>query len=133
MIAKNNIFNIRSSQHYKWFGSDGATKGFVNFESSDFAIRAAAYLLLKSYRIAGVTTIEGIIRRFAPPSENNTDNYIKFVADATQIEKDKELTSVLQYARILSAMAKMETGSNVKYLDVLQIIKNYKLKIYNPR
>ena len=40
MIAKNNIFNIRKGLGAKWQGETGARKGFVEFETREYGIRA---------------------------------------------------------------------------------------------
>jgi hypothetical protein len=48
MIAKNNIFNIRTGA--KWKGMTGATKGFVEFETREHGIRAWI-VLMHNYRV----------------------------------------------------------------------------------
>ena len=77
MIAKNNIFNIRANGA-KWIGQTGANKGFAEFDTQEHAIRAWLVLMRTYRRKHGLTTIRGIINRFAPPSENNTDKYVRY-------------------------------------------------------
>ena len=70
MIAKNNPFNIRVGS--RWLGLVGQNKGFCEFASMEYGVRAAAYLLMRSYRKRGIMSIRAIIERFAPSSENDT-------------------------------------------------------------
>ena len=77
MIAKNNIFNIRKGPK-AWKGETGATKGFVEFETREHGIRAWI-VLMHNYRVKHrCATIRAIVTRFAPPSENQTQAYIKY-------------------------------------------------------
>jgi hypothetical protein len=39
----------------------------------------AGFVILHTYLVHGLNTIEKIIVRFAPPTENNTENYITSV------------------------------------------------------
>ena len=48
MIGKNNIFNIRKGPR-AWKGETGANKGFVEFESREYGIRAWI-VLMRTYR-----------------------------------------------------------------------------------
>lgn len=50
MIAKNNIFNIRKGLGAKWQGETGARKGFVEFETREYGIRAWI-VLMHNYRV----------------------------------------------------------------------------------
>ena len=79
MIGRYNPFNIRYVSGNHWLMSDGQTRGFVNFKSLDYGVRAACILVMRSYRRLGVLTISEIIHRFAPSSENDTDKYVDFV------------------------------------------------------
>lgn len=110
MIGKNNPLNIRTSAHYNWDGQEGATRGFCNFESVEKCRRAGAYLLMRSYRRAGVTKLADIIRRWAPAVENNTNAYISFVCKRTGFRLDTTLCFVSDFAAVLAAMEIFEQG-----------------------
>lgn len=110
----NNPLNIRFSPRNQWQGQTGSYKGFCVFKSEAYGIRAA-YKLLVKYIENGYNTIRKIIERWAPPRENDTENYIKFVSDDTLIPPDMELTnlSIHDYWTIIiiiESMAKMESG-----------------------
>ena len=64
---------------------------FVVFESPEFGIRAITKIM-QTYRVErGLTTVTGIITRWAPPEENDTDAYIKFVSEFMGVDPDKRL------------------------------------------
>ncbi len=74
-LRNNNPGNIRHGNNWK-----GETKGndiaFESFEFVEYGIRAI-YKLFETYRTKyNCTTLESIIHRWAPPSENNTNNYV---------------------------------------------------------
>lgn len=117
-----NPLNIRFSPENQWQGQTGVNRGFCVFKSEAYGFRAA-YRLLTNYIKHGFNTIEKIITRWAPPSENDTDFYIKFVCQETIIDRDQILTDVSIHDYwtkliILRAMAKMECG---KWYDEQQI------------
>lgn len=110
----NNPLNIRFNPANNWRGQTGQNKGFCTFESKAFGFRAA-YRIITTYIKNGYNTIEKIVSRWAPPTENNTENYIRFVCEETIIDPDQILTdeSIHDYWTkliILRAMAKMESG-----------------------
>lgn len=88
-IRNNNPGNIRGSAVVKWKGEVGRDdKDFVVFDTSINGIRALARTLSTYYKKHGLTTIEQIINRWAPPSENDTASYIASVSERTGLPKD---------------------------------------------
>lgn len=129
MIGNNNCLNIRSSKSFKWLGQTGATRGFCDFESIDYCIRAGAYLIMRSYRRAGCRTLDQIIRRWAPPSENDTTNYIYFVCSHSSLKRHDEIDTVPKVARLLSLMQIMEVGNLYRRSEKIEeIIDRFHLK-----
>lgn len=78
MKYKNNPLNIRYRECNNWQGQLSPKKGFCQFVSPYSGYRAAV-ILLNRYKKHGACTIRQIVSRWAPPSENNTDNYVSFV------------------------------------------------------
>ena len=114
-ICKNPL-NIRFNPRNNWKGGCGEYRGFQMFRSESYGVRAA-YVILTNYIKNGCNTIESIISRWAPPCENNTQNYINFVENDTLIPRTLELTdlSIHDYWTkliILRSMAKMESGKD---------------------
>lgn len=79
MIGKNNPFNVRYNPLNRWLGLSGQRKGFCEFTALYYGIRACFYLISKSYKKKGCVTYKQIIERYAPPSENSTQDYVDFV------------------------------------------------------
>lgn len=110
MIGKNNVLNIRSSKSFSWAGQTGETRGFCDFEGIEMCRRAGLYLLMRSYRRAGVVKLEEVIRRWAPPTENNTSNYVDFVCKRSGLQRGFVLRFLSDFASVLAAMEIMEIG-----------------------
>ena len=127
MIARNNIFNIRIGA--AWKGTTGARKGFVEFESEEYALRAWMILMRTYRRKYGLKTIRSIVRRFAPESENNTEQYIRFVSMHTMIGRDAELRSMDDYRKLAMAMARMETGTILTERLWTEVVEKYQIQI----
>lgn len=139
MIGKNNYLNIRNSSGFTWNGQTGATRGFADFESVEMCRRAGAYLLMRSYRKADCKTIESVISRWAPKSENDTENYIKFVCKMTGLSRAMRLVFDNDYASLLAAMEIIENGCDYRKRETyfenarvsyLNIINQFKIKSY---
>lgn len=76
----NNPGNIRLSS-VKFKGEiEGNDTEFKTFSSAHYGIRGIAKILLTYYNLYDLDTTRKVINRWAPPSENNTDAYIKNVA-----------------------------------------------------
>lgn len=117
-----NPLNIRYSSRNRWLGQVGEYRGFCVFSNIAYGFRAA-FVLLSNYIKQDTRTIEDIIKRWAPPSENDTEKYISFVAEDVMIDRNKKLTnqSIHDYwtiIMIIRAMAKMECG---RWYDEQQI------------
>ncbi|MBE4607425.1 structural protein [Vibrio navarrensis] len=68
-----------------WRGRMGNDGRFIIFDTPENGIRAIARII-QTYRTKhGLNTLEGIINRWAPPHENNTDAYIRHAEKALNI------------------------------------------------
>lgn len=119
-IRNNNPLNIRKGS--KWQGERPVQTdpAFEEFISMEYGIRAGFYLLRKYMSgYNGLTekfnTIEKIIKRWAPASENNTQAYIQAVSKWTGIPSRQRLAfSQKNYmVAIVDAMIKVECGQSV--------------------
>ncbi len=71
-------------------------------------------IILRNYqRKQGINTITGIIRRWAPASENDTDSYIRSVSQDTKIPPDEriDMTDSRMLIHLLEAIIRHENGS----------------------
>lgn len=117
----NNPLNIRFSIMNTWKGQIGFEKGFCKFDTLEHGFRAALVLLCNYHR-KGYDSIEKIVTRWAPPSENNTKAYIAACCDDVfercdngsihYLDRDERLTSYDQIFKLAAAMCRMEVGIN---------------------
>ena len=125
----NNPLNIRRGAN-AWLGlSPTQTDGeFCQFQSMPWGFRAA-FRLLRTYRVKyGCNTIKSIVSRFAPPCENNTEAYIKFVSSKVGVAPDYLIAGNDKdiMIRIVKAMSTFENGSAPRHEDVME---GYKLSL----
>ena len=89
----------------------------------EYGIRAA-FCLLRTYATKyRLNCVKDIITRWAPPSENDTQSYIRHVCLLTGFGGNQRLTEK-DWPRLVKAMAKMESGIE---LDNEIIEKGFKL------
>lgn len=93
-----------------YVGSDGR---FAKFDTMDHGAAANA-ALLQNYGQKGLNTVEGIISRYAPPSENNTKNYIMNVAHDIGVDPRQplNLNDPAVMGKLQQSIFKIENGQN---------------------
>jgi len=116
-MKRNNPFNIRTGN--KWLGDTNKPGAFETFKELDYGLRAGFKLLRNYASNYNLTTIERIIYRFAPPSENDTEGYIRTVCKLTGYERDQELDlwDKAQLINLAGAMIYVEQGIHISSLD----------------
>ncbi len=83
-LRNNNPGNIRYNPANNWQGQTGNDgTGFAVFDSPQNGIRALAKLLKNYQNTYGLHSLQEIISRWAPPSENDTAAYISSVSQQT--------------------------------------------------
>ena len=129
---KNNPLNIRYEGRSQWLGLSGCDRGFCTFDDVKFGIRAAAFLLMKSYRKAGCYTLSQIIHRYAPISENNTQAYIDYLCMCLHVKPDYVPQTVRNFSGLIHFMWKFEQGTKDVYPAdwILRIICEFNLRPY---
>jgi hypothetical protein len=90
-IRLNNPGNLRFSENNKWKGQIGSAEGFCQFDTPVNGCRAMMTLLRNYYAIDGLVTLQDIISKYAPPSENETDVYIDNVSKRMKYSPDAQL------------------------------------------
>lgn len=113
--------NIRRSRvRYKGEVLPSHDKEFKQFCSMAYGYRAM-FVLLDSYRSKyGLCTIRQMLNRYAPPSENFTEGYIRFVASRTGIAPDEivNTSAARDMVPIVAAMSEIENGKAAIISDV---------------
>ena len=131
-LRNNNPLNIRHNADVFQGEVKGTDKSFKTFSSMPYGYRAA-FVTLGTYLSRGWNTIEKIIAKWAPPTENNTEGYITNVEKWSGVPKNKVLTAAsgADYIMIVAAMSAMENGRNADISDV-QAGFNLQTKITMP-
>jgi hypothetical protein len=83
---------FRNGEHVPWQGElppNGS--GYCVFDTPENGIRALAKNLLAYQRKHRIRTVERIIARWAPGTENDTEAYIRHVVQLTGYRRDEEL------------------------------------------
>lgn len=106
-IRNNNPGNIEDNTAF--LGMAGSDGRFAIYESAFYGIRAMGRQL-KLYRDRdGINTISGILHRWAPDSENDTANYIRFVSERAVVPEFAPLAPS-DYPKVIAAMIHLENG-----------------------
>ena len=137
-IRNNNPLNIRRTAT-RWQGAreEQTDQSFVQFKTMAYGYRAAWKILQTYYERFCMQnkpfTVRNIIERWAPPSENDTEAYIKSVLNLSSIGGKEKLlppSNVSGYGRLirlLAAMTCVECGTDYNRVDTEAIAKGYKL------
>ena len=130
-IRNHNPLNIRRSKdQWKGMAEMQSDRAFVQFKSLEYGWRAAFYLLTRTYyHKYRLYTIRGIISRWAPSSENNTEAYIQNVSRLTGIDPDEPIgipsEKPSRWMAVGVAMAIQENG--IDSLDYFAMLKGWEM------
>ena len=120
-LRNNNPGNIRLGKvRYKGERAKSSDKAFRQFESVEWGYRAM-FVLLHTYALKhGCNTLRTMINRYAPPSENHTENYIRRVAHTTHLSPDEKISTTDKgvMTAIVAAMAEVENGVKANMEDL---------------
>lgn len=112
LLRLNNPLGIRKTPQ-EWLGEvESSDPDYEAFGSAEDGIRAGARLLRNYWRLHSLNTVRGIITRWAPPSENPTDAYIRNVSTWTGFAPDQRLDmeSDEVIAELVAAIIRQENG-----------------------
>lgn len=116
-IRNCNPLNIRIGNTWLGERANPDDTEFEQFVTMEFGLRAAFLILRRYIRRYHLNTIELIVSRWSPVSENNTKAYINSVGQAMNravdipiLFEDKETMCAL-----VAAMAKHENGEPIPY------------------
>lgn len=140
-LRNNNPLNIRHSQD-QWQGAatTQTDTAFVQFRSMAYGYRAAWKTLdtynLRFRREHKPYNVRNIIARWAPPSENDTEAYVKAVVKLSGLGGNENIPRPNRYrnferlektARLIAAMTCVENGIRMEQVDMDAIWKGYDL------
>jgi len=122
-LRNNNPLNIRENAgtDFDWEGErlTDDDPAFEEFESDAYGFRAGVRIL-RSYASRGVVTLDQIIATWAPSIENDTQNYLEFVAEGAGWNESSIIDAydVEDVKKLFFFMAKMETGAEPSLDDI---------------
>lgn len=108
----NNPGNVKYNRKNKWEGQTGKEGGFVKFSNPEYGVRSL-FKLIQTYRVKyKLNTVNGIISKYAPHTENSTQKYIKFVCDRMGVKPDDKLnlSDSNVEMKLIGTMIEYETG-----------------------
>lgn len=121
-LRNNNAGNIRLSKT-RYLGEviPSSDKAFKQFKTMAWGYRAV-FVLLDSYFRKGLVTLRQMITRYAPPNENDTESYIRNVAQNAVVDPDAPLDVNDRNVMVLvvSAISKVENGIPADIDDVVE-------------
>lgn len=112
-IRNNNPGNLENNG-IDWVGLSSAQNDprFYQFSEPKYGIRALARTLKTYYEKYGINTIEGIVHRWAPAHENNTQSYISHVSQVLNVEPDQPFQVTAYLVPLAEAIIIHENGYN---------------------
>ena len=95
-----------------------------------YGVRAADKVLTTYGRDRDIDSIRGLVSRFAPPSENETQSYIDYISGQLGIDADAEidLSDPAMRSRILAPMAKIESRTEYTPDQITAMIEQANLR-----
>lgn len=110
----------RSAVRYRGEVQPSRDPAFKQFETMAWGYRAI-FVLLDTYRTRhGLDTVAGMIARWAPPSENRTDSYIRAVCRRTGLRPDEPVDTRDRRTMVpvAAAISRVENGVDASMADV---------------
>ena len=120
-LRNNNPGNIRRNSDVFQGEKTSSDREFKQFKSMAYGYRAVFRILFNYHNNYKLDTIRKLIERWAPPKENHTEKYIKYVSDYSGIPADDpiDINSREQMTRIVAGMSKVENGRESDMSDVI--------------
>ncbi|MFI3328072.1 MAG: structural protein P5 [Rikenellaceae bacterium] len=112
-IRNNNPGNIRlTASPFQGEINPSQDREFKQFKGAEWGYRAI-FLIIHNYAVLyGIDTLDKIIKRWAPPVENDTSIYIEVVAKRMNLYRTSHIDSLNRdtMLKLVTAMVKIECG-----------------------
>lgn len=136
-LRNNNPGNLRPGDN--WQGMTGVNQGFIVFKDIAYGIRAMGTDIGNDIRLDGLNTLRKLINEYAPPSENDTDAYIRRMFSYTGFSADQQLpANLVTLKKLIRGHMNVELGelysSMVTDADIdqgLALMNSTLLKYFN--
>jgi len=117
--------NVKAPTDHYWKGQCGRDRqGHAIWKAPEYSLRAGALVLRSYYLRHGISTIEGIVKRF---STCNHDEYISYLCKHLDLKPDEKFNIIQRIPELIRHMSAFETGrqvpdSKIATLDILASI-----------
>jgi hypothetical protein len=113
--------NIRIGNNWQGEKTPNTDGTFEQFTEMKWGLRAAFIILRRYIQKYNLNTIEKIVSRWAPSTENNTKAYIRKVCQETGFESTMPLdaSSCCEMVALVDAMCFVENGQEVPLEDIV--------------
>ena len=114
-IRNNNPLNIRRGCNWLGLSKHQTDPAFCQFDSMTYGIRAGLIIIRTYMQKYNLRSIHAIVSRWAPPSENDTDAYVKSVSSMMKMHalQTFDFSDRGRIVALVSAMCKVETGITI--------------------
>lgn len=111
-IRNHNPGNIRLGSKWQGLAKEQPDASFCTFTKAQYGLRALMKLLLTYSHKYHLDSVREIISRWAPPNENDTNAYIRRVAQWIRVNPDSplDLTERTAMTRLAQAIVMHENG-----------------------
>lgn len=113
-LRNNNPGNIRLGEQWQGMAEAQSDPEYIVFKTPVYGLRAMARVLDNYRKRYGLNTIQDIVTRWAPHSENPTDTYADFVAKKVGVSPTSKIDTAdtMTMAKLIAAMVSFENGLN---------------------
>jgi hypothetical protein len=118
-LSNNNPGNIRYNPDFK--GCVGEERGFCKFAKVSFGYRAILVVLHTYFDKYKLDTIRGIISRYCPPIECDTEAYIKLLTSESGFSATQKLEKQ-DLVKLIPGIAKQENSIDISLEEVINLI-----------
>lgn len=118
-IRNNNPGNIRKGSQRIWEGEiyPGADPSFSEFKTMAYGVRALLIDLVNKHK-KGLRTVQSIIYKYAPPTENYSKVYAEFVADRMGLDVNEAFSMTPNnWIKFAKAIARFENGNAASLIN----------------
>ena len=114
-IRNNNPLNIKRGTNWLGLSKHQTDPSFCQFDSMTYGLRAGLIIIRTYMQRYRLTNIHGIVSRWAPPKENDTDAYVKSVSSMMKMHALQafDFGDRGRIVALVSAMCKVETGISI--------------------
>src|SRR5574344_165643 len=114
-IRNNNPLNIRIGTSWIGLSKNQTDPSFCQFDSMTYGLRAGLIIIRTYMKKYNLRSIHAIVSRWAPPSENDTNTYVKSVSTMMKMHalQTFNFSDRKRIVALVSAMCKVETGISI--------------------